>query len=140
MSHTGLTAIDSTLHTTNTWLHELMEDLLVDRKRAYRALRVVLHALRDRLPVNEVAALGAQLPLLLRGLYYEGWHPAGKPVKPHTAQFLAHLSEGLLDAHRVNPEAVARTVFRSLTRHISTGEIESIKHALPADLRSLWPA
>ena len=32
--------------------------------------------------------LGAQLPMLLRGLYYEGWHMAGKPTKDRSAQGL----------------------------------------------------
>jgi uncharacterized protein (DUF2267 family) len=140
MSQTGLMALESTLHTTNVWLRDLMEELgWMDRKKTYRALREVLHALRDRLPVNEVAALGAQLPLLIRGLYYESWKPAGKPLKQHREQFLAHLSELFHDGPSINPEQVGRAVFRILAQHVSIGEIESIKHALPADLRSLWP-
>jgi uncharacterized protein (DUF2267 family) len=31
----------------------------------------VLHALRDRLTVEEASDLAAQLPMLIRGLYYE---------------------------------------------------------------------
>ena len=43
-----------------------------DRQDAYRAVRGVLHTLRDRLPVEESAQLAAQLPTLLRGVFYEG--------------------------------------------------------------------
>jgi len=76
MSQTGVAAFDSTIQTTNVWLHDIMERLgWQDRHRAYHALRAVLHALRDRLPVDQAAALGAQLPMLVRGFYYEGWHP-----------------------------------------------------------------
>jgi len=141
MSQTGLAAIDSTLHTTNVWLKELEGELKYpDRKKAFRVLREALHALRDRLPINEVAALGAQLPLLIRGAYYEGWRPADKPLKQHQKQFLAHLSEAFHDFGPIDPEVVARATFRILAKHVSPGEIESIKHALPTDLRSLWPA
>src|SRR5919204_6184474 len=79
MSATGLDVFDKTLQTTNIWLNEIMDDLGPDRKIAYRALRAVLHALRDRLTVDEAAQLGAQLPLMIRGLFFDMWHPAGKP-------------------------------------------------------------
>lgn len=141
MSATGLKAFDSTLQLTNTWLSELMEGLdWPHRERAYHALRAVLHALRDRLPVDEVAALGAQLPLLVRGCYYEGWRPAGKPLKGgRRDELLAEIGAAFRDDREVEPEAVAQAVFRLLARHVTPGEIEGIKHHLPAELRALWP-
>jgi uncharacterized protein (DUF2267 family) len=140
MNRTGLTAFDSTIQKTNVWLHELMERLgLLDRHRAYLALRAVLHALRDRLPVEEAADLGAQLPLLVRGLYYEEWHPHGKPLKERKKEeFLAHIARAFQDGSQVNPERVARAVFQVLARHVTPGEIEDIKNSLPADIRALW--
>src|SRR6516225_3829841 len=97
MSQTGLKAFDSTLQAMNGWLHNVMERLnWLDRHRAYHALGAVLHALRDRLGVEQAAALGAQLPLLVRGLYYEGWHPSGKPSKERRKEeFLAHVRQEL---------------------------------------------
>jgi uncharacterized protein (DUF2267 family) len=141
MSQTGLAAFDSTLQTTNTWLKELREELgWDDRHRAYHALRAVLHALRDRLPADQVAALGAQLPLLVRGIYFEGWHPSGKPLKQHREAFLAHIAEAFLDGPPAHAETVARAVFEVLSRHVSGGEVQSVKRSLPTDLRTLWPA
>ena len=82
MSATGLEVFDKTVQTTNAWLKEIMEATGLDRRRAYRVLAAVLHALRDRLTVDEVAQLGAQLPILVRGLYYDQWHhPSGKPER-----------------------------------------------------------
>jgi uncharacterized protein (DUF2267 family) len=141
MSVTGLTPFDSTLQTTNIWLNDVLERMgWQDRYLAYHALRAVLHALRDRLPVEQAAALAAQLPMLIRGFYYEGWHPHGKPVKErHKVEFLAHIAEAFRNDSDVDPEQVARAVFQVLSKHVTTGEIESVKHSLPTELRALWP-
>ena len=96
MSTTTAHLFDTTQHTTNVWLKDL-EMMLGwgDRPAAYHALRTVLHALRDRLTVDEVATLGAQLPMLVRGFYYEGWHLADRPLKERRKEaFLAHIAEG----------------------------------------------
>jgi uncharacterized protein (DUF2267 family) len=141
MSQTSLTPFESTLQTTNIWLNDIRERLgwEEDHQRAYHALRTVLHALRDRLPVDQVAALAAQLPMLVRGFYYEGWHPHGKPVKErHKEDFLAHVATAFRDDPEVDPERVAQAVFRVLSKHVSSGEIEGVKRTLPTEIRSLW--
>ena len=140
MTQTSLAAFDSTLQTTNIWLNDALERLgWQDHHRAYHALRAVLHALRDRLPVEQAAALAAQLPMLVRGFYYEGWHPHGKPVKErHKEEFLAHIAAAFRDDPDVYAERVTRAVFRVLAKHVSAGEIDSVKNCLPGGLRSLW--
>jgi uncharacterized protein (DUF2267 family) len=140
MSQTGLAPFDSTIQTTNVWLNDILERLgWQDRHRAYHALRAVLHALRDRLPVDQAAALAAQLPMLVRGFYYEGWHPHGKPVKErHKEEFLAHVAAAFRDDPGVDPEWVTRAVLRVLSKHVTGGEIEGVKRNLPGELRSLW--
>ena len=140
MSTTTIKAFDTTLQLTYVWLHELAEQMgTQDRHRAYHALWAVLHALRDRLTVEEVAALGAQLPLLVRGIYYEGWHPGNKPLKTRREDFLAAIRAAFRDDPDIDPEEVIQAVFLLLSRHVTVGEIESVKHLLPAKLRSLWP-
>lgn len=140
--NSNLSAFDSTLHTTHVWLKELL-DLLGwpdDQHRAYRALRAVLHALRDRLSVDEAASLAAQLPMLVRGIYYEGWHPHGKPLRErHAEEFLAHIQADFPQELDLDAEQIARAVFQLLAGHVAAGEIEKLKHGLPVPIRSLWP-
>jgi uncharacterized protein (DUF2267 family) len=141
MSTTALDVFDTTLHKTNIWLNDLMQVLAwSDRHKAYVALRATLHALRDRLTVEEVAQLGAQLPMLIRGFYYEGWDPTGKPLRVRQKeQFLARVEHQCRGDDRVDPEQVARAVFTVLAERVSEGEIEDVKHVLPAEIRDLWP-
>lgn len=142
MTSTGLRVFDHTVHLSDAWLKELGIQLgWTDRQSAYAALRSVLHALRDRMSVDEAAQLGAQLPMLLRGVYYEGWHPAGKPLKErHKAQFFDHVRQEIRRDGNFDPEPVVEAVFELLANRISTGEIDDIKGLLPAELRELWPA
>jgi uncharacterized protein (DUF2267 family) len=142
MSATGLDVFDTTVHKTNSWLKEIMRELeWEDRHKAYLALRATLHALRDRLTVEEVAQLGAQLPMLIRGFYYEGWDPTRKPEKiREREEFLGRIAEYFVRAGgAVHPEPVARAVFAVLEQRVSEGEIEDVKHVLPAEIRKLWP-
>jgi uncharacterized protein (DUF2267 family) len=141
MSATGIDAFDTTIQKTHIWLGELMQELYwQDRKNAYEAMRATLHALRDRLTVEEVAQLAAQLPMLIRGFYYEGWDPSGKPVRErHKEQFLERIEREFPGADRLGYERVARAVFAVLAKRVSAGEIEDIRHVLPAELQGLWP-
>ena len=134
---------DGTLQKTQIWLNELMAELDWKGKpeKSYFALRTVLHALRDRLTVEEAVQLGAQLPMLVRGFYYEGWTLKGKPHKErHKQDFLDHVRDAFKDDVTVRPESVVRAVFRVLERHTSDGEIEDVKHSLPKAILELWPA
>lgn len=141
MSATGLEVFDGTIHKTNVWLKDLMEILdCPDRQEAYLALRATLHALRDRLTIEETAQFAAQLPMLIRGFYYEGWDPTGKPVKErHRDEFLVRIQRELA-RYVIGSEQVARAVFLVVSNRISEGEIEDIEHVLPREIRDLWPS
>ena len=137
---TGIEGIDRSLQLTKLRLEDLMTRLGTDdRHLACLALRTTLHALRDRLLVSDAAHLGAQLPMLVRGLYYEGWHPADKPLKERAKEaFLAHAKA---EAHALDfePEPAVRAVFGLLAERISAGEIADVKGVLPGPIRALWP-
>jgi uncharacterized protein (DUF2267 family) len=141
MTNTGLDVFDTTLQKTNAWLGDVMAELHTDdRKQAYRVLKEVLHALRDRLTVEEAAHLGAQLPMLLRGLWYESWSPERTPTDDDLDAFLARVRDALSDRPGVpDPERHARAVFAVISRRVDHGELLDVTHLLPEGIRSLWP-
>jgi uncharacterized protein (DUF2267 family) len=141
MSTTSLDVFDSTIHKTNAWLNEIMAQLdTADRHLAYHVLRAVLHVLRDRLTVEEAVQLGAQLPTLIRGVYYEGWSPTGKPLKWSKQEFLGCIRDNFRSPMTVpEPERMVRAVFAVLVHHVSDGEVRNVKGILPKTLRELWP-
>jgi uncharacterized protein (DUF2267 family) len=141
MSTTGLDVFDKTVQTTNIWLDDIMERMGPDRHVAWHILGAVLRVLRDRLPLDDAAHLGAQLPLLVRGLYYDQWHtPSIIHKERHQEEFLARVEEGLRDTRPVNAREAVRTVFTVLAKHIAKGQADKTAQVLPADIRALWPA
>ena len=141
MSAVGLEALDHTVQITHVWINDLDRKLDWDNKsRAYRLLKAVLHALRDWLQVNDSAHLAAQLPELLRGAYYEQWRPAIVPVKKRgKAEFIARVQESFKADPIENPAQAVLAVFELLSKKITRGEIEKVRHALPQELRNSWP-
>jgi uncharacterized protein (DUF2267 family) len=100
----------------------------------------VLHCLRDRLTINEAAQLGDQLPMLVRGIYYEAWHPAGNPEKIRSRDdFLSKISAHFSRTRPINAEHAARAVFQVLEIHVSAGEVRGVIEGLPHEIRMLWP-
>ena len=105
MSAQGLEGLDHTVQLTHVWINDLDSRLeWNDKARSYRLLKAVLHALRDLLKVNEAVDLGAQLPGLLRGAYYEQWRPATTPVKKRSVEdFLARVNKSFRRDPLPNP-------------------------------------
>ena len=78
--------------------------------------------------------------MLVRGFYYEGWHPHDKPKKyRHKAEFLAEIKKNVPDLDDVQLERAVTAVFATLESEMPGGELEQVRHALPAELRELWP-
>ncbi len=137
---TGFDPIDRTVQKTFEWLKDIGQELgTEDRYGAYHALRSVLHHLRDRLNVNEAADLAAELPLLIRGIFYEGWNPAKVPVKiRRREEFLDLIAGDFPEEPAENAEKIARAVFNVLKKHVTAGEIEDVLHSLPAEIRRIF--
>jgi uncharacterized protein (DUF2267 family) len=139
MSASGLDVFDRTLETTHIWLNEICNDLGPDKQVAWKVLSTVLHKLRDRLTINLAAHLGAQLPLLIRGVYYDQYDPGHMPSEHRNRDdFVADVADWLKDTRPVDTEEAIRSVFRVLSRHISEGQINKVRDALPKSLRHMW--
>ena len=133
-------AIVRTCEKTNIWLNELAQDLdWDDRDMVFRALRVVLHQLRDRLPLNESVQLASQLPMLIRGCYYENWVPKNQPSHIKAESFVSEVGFAFPGDSTVDPDQITKAVFRLIARHVSKGEIADVIACLPKDYRPLWP-
>jgi len=141
MSAVGLEGIDQAVQQAHIWINEVENRLGWDSKpRAYRLLRAVLHALRDHLQVNEAADLGAQLPILVRGLYYEQWQPGKTPVKERDLQgFLDRIDASFTPDPIDDTAKAASAVFGLLSDKVSAGEIDDVRNALPKAIRAVWP-
>jgi uncharacterized protein (DUF2267 family) len=140
MSTTGLEVFDKSIHTTNGWLKEIADETGTDRHVAWHALGVVLRVLRDRLTADDAAHLAAQLPLVVRGAFYDQYRPAAQPdvtIRSRDA-FIHRVADGLGGAP-VAAEAAVTAVLAALGHHVTAAEAAKVQHALPAEIRALWP-
>ena len=142
MAETGYSSFNTTVDKTNHVLREIEHDYGWPKERRNQscaALRATLHALRDRLSVQEAAQLGAQLPMLVRGMYYEGWEPSRVPVKMSRQEFLDRIQEEFRFDIDGGIDQLAYRVMAALRQHITEGEWADVKSALPNDLEAVLP-
>lgn len=128
MSEQGLEVLETTYQKTHEWIARIAQALHIDKGDAYKALRAVLQTLRDR------------LPLLLRGLYYEGWKPSQVPVKMSAQEFLQAVQEKIVSDRVIDPVRTTESVLLVTTSHVSADELDKIMRILPKDLQALWPS
>jgi uncharacterized protein (DUF2267 family) len=139
MSATGLPVFDKTLHITHLWLHDIMDDIGPDRQAAWKVLCSVLRTLRDRLPVNLAAHLGAGLPLLIRGAYYDQFRPDSMPTAIRTyEEFVDEVDYELSDMRPIDPDLAVQSVFRALSHYLTPGQVSKVRRSLPQSIRRVW--
>jgi uncharacterized protein (DUF2267 family) len=137
MSFTGVDSLDRSIDKTNRWLADIAQGFGTgDRRLAYRAARAWLHTLRDRLTVPVAAHFAAQLPELLRGVFYDGWNPSRVPIKYTRGEYVTRFAREA----RVRESDVAKAagvVTAAVRLHVSGGAVDEALAQLPADLRAL---
>lgn len=140
MNKDHLPILDKSIEDVHLWLSALMRHLGIrDRVHAFHLLKAVLHALRDRIGPENAVHFSAQLPLLLRGLFFEGWKMTAAPShERHVAEFLDHVARGLDPNHRGNLEPAVRAVFTVIWERVDQGEVAKLMRIFPSELRVLW--
>ena len=139
MSAQGLEVIDHTVQTTHEWINELAARLGYGSKRsALRLLRVTLHMVRDQLSVDELAQFSAQLPLLIRGMTFEGWNP--QSTRQRSPSFDETIEAAMQGDVEFSGAGDVKHVFDLLNNRISRGEVEDIRACLAKDARTHWAA
>lgn len=146
MIKSEVTALNHTLEQTNEWLKELQEKGGFETAgQAYSHFRAVLHAVRDRLTVEEAVHFAAELPMLVRGFYFEGWRPALAPNRDRETvdDFLEAVLESLRPSEPPEVETLrdhVRAVLGFLTEHMAEGQIRHAREQMPAEMQEIWPA
>ncbi|GAA4293448.1 uncharacterized protein (DUF2267 family) [Actinomadura luteofluorescens] len=138
MTFTGIHGLDRSIDTTNRWIADVAAAFgTEDRRFAYRALRAWMHTLRDRLTVEAAANLAAQLPELLRGVYYDGWSPGHVPRKYDLREVTVHFAEQA----RIGRDDVPKTaaiVTGVVSAKMAPGGVDQALWKLPEELRGLF--
>ena len=141
MSHTGIKSLDDAPERAAEWINRLSEWLGgAGQRKAYLVLRTVLHAVRDWLSVDEAAQLAAQMPLLIKGVFFDGWNPSATPAANRTRKdFVERVSSAFTKEPLDDVEGAIATVFALLEERISDGEIDDVRNSMKRSLQDLWP-
>lgn len=137
MSFTGVNSLDRAVDKANAWLADIDAGFGTDdRQLACRVLRAWLHCLRDRLSVEVAAHFAAQLPKLLRGVYFDGWNPSGVPQKYDRAEYVTRFAREVRvrDSDVAKAAGIVTTVAR---QHMSAGVVAQAFERLPDGLREV---
>ncbi|MBM0240091.1 DUF2267 domain-containing protein [Micromonospora sp. ATA32] len=135
-------AFESSLEKTNLILKDIEQAYgwpKEQRNQSYCALRTVLHLLRDRLPVQESVEFSAQLPVLVRGIYFDGWKPMDVPIKLKRDDFLFEVRRHFPYDVEGGTERVVQVVLDALSRHVTQGQWDDVKDNMPRDLQRMMP-
>jgi uncharacterized protein (DUF2267 family) len=138
---TGIDVLDRSEQETNIWLNEIGERIdTADRRKAFNALRATLHAVRDRIGPDNALHLAAQLPLMLKGLFFENWRPSETPTRERDKDtFLANVDAEVYRGLQLDPEQAVRAVLEVMAEHVDSSEIEKVRRLFPEQMRGLWP-
>lgn len=139
MTHTEVGLFNTTVEESRSWLHDVMQETGLDHHYALQALRGVLHALRDEITADQSGHFAAQMPMLIRGMYFEGWDPSRAPAADQDAErFIERVRMEFAGyAQAVDHQQVIRGVLHALERRMPA-VCDKIKHTLPKRLRALW--
>lgn len=139
---TTVPILENNIHQTMDWIYAIEEACHWDddnQRRAFVALRAVLHQLRDLLTIEEAAHLSAQLPLVIRGIFFENWNPNPTTSEMiEKAEFLGSIAKLLYPYQELDVEKTTRGVFQVLRGKLPPGEFDKIISTIPKEIRELY--
>lgn len=141
MSRNHIRVFDRTIQKTHLWLHDIRDEVpWLTEQNAYSVLRAVLQALRDHLSVDEAADFASQLPLLLRGAFFEGWDPKAKRLRGrHKIDFLDSVRRHMARSNLTSSlDETVPAVLYVLRRNMDDGEMRHVFFNMPREIRELF--
>ncbi len=129
-----------TCNKAQIWINEMQKELKrLEGDAIYHLLKAVLQSLRDQMSIHEAAHFSAQLPLILRGSFFEGWNPY---VTQQGAQskddFVASVKERLgpigITTSELEPSILV--ALNVIKKHISAGEIKDLVAVVDPSLKT----
>jgi uncharacterized protein (DUF2267 family) len=129
------TLIVKNTHILHTWLNHINEQTDWEGSAyAFDALKATLQALRIYLLLPHLAHVGAQLPLIIRGIFFENWKPSRLPINKRNLTHFLHIIKEHMHHSDIDPETAARAVLKTLAAKSHEAEIEKIQRLLPNDI------
>lgn len=142
MKSCHVSVFEKTVQKSELWIQEMLAELKwMDADGVYHLLRAVLQTLRDQLSVEEVAQLAAQLPLILRGTFYESWSPKmNSPKSFSKEEFFSTVQEkmGPVKIPNFDLESGVVVAVKVLMSHVSPGEMKDVMSSLKPNLRAVF--
>lgn len=126
----------------NEFVRLVAENLLVPRDKAGRIIRAVFHALRNRLSPEESFQFMAQLPMVMKAVYVDGWKFDYEFNRiHHLTDFLDEIRKvdgnqaGYDFGNNAKAKVAVAAVFKALNYFISEGEMHDVMGVMPQELK-----
>jgi uncharacterized protein (DUF2267 family) len=125
----------------NTVAQELNTD---DNNKAGRIFRAVLHAIRDRLPVNDAVHFSAALPIIWKGIYFDQYDPTIVPITIRSREDWINYIRSK-NAFAANNDFqqdneitdAFKGVFAALQKRMPEGQLQQVRDALSQEIQEL---
>lgn len=130
-------------HEGNIFLKKTAEELGRgdDRQHAFRVIKAVFQALRDRITVEESMHFISELPMVLKAIYVNGWNITKERNDSSTVDdFLQEIMDQSQTPGRDfgnNAQEEVAAVFRVVKDYISPGEYAHVKTQLTPEIAKL---
>lgn len=116
-----------------------------EQNRVVFIWRAVMHTIRDRIHISESIDLISPLPMILKGMYVEGWKYHDKPLydfetleqmKTQVKALQNKYGEARFDWSKPTDEIISITL-ESLEKYVPAEQMEQIRNQLPDDIKEV---